>query len=215
MIWLVMEIWILLILAIGLGVVLGWFIAIKLGTPLRPRRRMSEVLLLPDVRSEREEADPMSAASAPPETASDEIRRAPQGDDGEALRLRLRASYADARIRVLEDMLRGQVSKTSTSAKSSPPAGRDLNAPPSRHPNLCRTGPRPEGPDLLQRLPGLGPSIETRLHQLGIFHFDQIAGMSPGEAEWLDAQLGGAGRVRFENWVEEAGRLSREMARRA
>ena len=158
MIWLVMEIWILLILAIGLGVVLGWFIATRLGAPLRPRRRMSEVLLLPDVRSEREEEAPMSAGSAPPETASDEIRRAPQGDDGE---------------------------------------------------------PRPEGPDLLQRLPGLGPSIETRLHQLGIFHFDQIAGMSPGEAEWLDAQLGGAGRVRFENWVEEAGRLSREMARRA
>jgi predicted flap endonuclease-1-like 5' DNA nuclease len=213
MIWLVLEIWILLILAIGLGVVLGWFIATKLGTLLRPRRRMSEVLLLPDVRSDREEADPMSTGSAPPETASDEIRRAPQGDDGEALRLRLRASYADARIRVLEDMLRGQVSKAS--ARSSPPAGRDLNAPPSRHPNLCRMGPRPEGPDLLQRLPGLGPSIETRLHQLGIFHFDQIAGMSPGEAEWLDAQLGGAGRVRFENWVQEAGRLSRETARRA
>ena len=40
---------------------------------------------------------------------------------------------------------------------------------------LALAGPRGGGPDDLQRIKGVGPVNEKRLHELGVYHFDQIA----------------------------------------
>ena len=40
---------------------------------------------------------------------------------------------------------------------------------------LALEAPRGSGPDDLQRIKGVGPVNEKRLHELGVFHFDQIA----------------------------------------
>jgi predicted flap endonuclease-1-like 5' DNA nuclease len=52
-------------------------------------------------------------------------------------------------------------------------------------------------PDDLIKLKGVGPKLAGILNQLGITRFDQIAKMSPGQIEALDATLG-AFRGRFE-----------------
>jgi predicted flap endonuclease-1-like 5' DNA nuclease len=58
--------------------------------------------------------------------------------------------------------------------------------------------------DNLQRLSGVGPKNEKILHSLGIFHFDQIAGWSSAEVNWVDDHLKFNGRIRREEWVNQA-----------
>ncbi len=52
-------------------------------------------------------------------------------------------------------------------------------------------------PDDLVRLKGVGPKLAAILYERGITRFDQIAKLSPGQIEALDASLG-AFRGRFE-----------------
>lgn len=59
-------------------------------------------------------------------------------------------------------------------------------------------------PDNLTLIDGVGNAIEKRLHELGLFHFDQIAALSDEEASWVGNQIGFPGRVQRENWIGEA-----------
>jgi predicted flap endonuclease-1-like 5' DNA nuclease len=59
-------------------------------------------------------------------------------------------------------------------------------------------------PDNLQRISGVGPKNELTLHELGIFHFDQIARWSEGELHWVDDHLKFHGRIIREEWVRQA-----------
>lgn len=72
---------------------------------------------------------------------------------------------------------------------------------------------RPEGIDAprggraddLKRIKGIGPKLESLCHQLGFYHFDQIAGWGPQEVAWVDENLTGfKGRVSRDNWVGQA-----------
>lgn len=74
-------------------------------------------------------------------------------------------------------------------------------------------GSRPEmlaaaregGPDDLKKIKGVGPKLEAMLHELGFYHFDQIASWSADEVAWVDANLTGfKGRVSRDNWVAQA-----------
>jgi NADH-quinone oxidoreductase subunit E len=58
--------------------------------------------------------------------------------------------------------------------------------------------------DNLQRLSGVGPKNEKILHSLGIFHFDQVASWSAAEVNWVDDHLKFNGRIRREEWVNQA-----------
>ncbi len=70
---------------------------------------------------------------------------------------------------------------------------------------------REAGPDDLKLIKGVGPVLETMLHGLGYFHFDQIAAWSPEEVAWVDENLEGFhGRVTRDGWVEQARQLAEE-----
>jgi small subunit ribosomal protein S2 len=64
-------------------------------------------------------------------------------------------------------------------------------------------GPR-GAPDDLKHLHGLGPEIEKKMNDAGIFHFWQIAAMSPEDANTLDHELKLSGRIEREHWIEQA-----------
>jgi len=64
--------------------------------------------------------------------------------------------------------------------------------------------PRGGSPDPLQRISGVGPKIESRLHDLGIFHFDQIADWSEEQEQWVDGYLKFKGRIARDEWVQQA-----------
>ncbi|MEC3860035.1 endonuclease [Mesobacterium sp. TK19101] len=64
---------------------------------------------------------------------------------------------------------------------------------------------RDGGPDDLKRIKGIGPKLEQLCHELGFYHFDQIADWTADEVAWVDANLKGfKGRVTRDNWVEQA-----------
>jgi predicted flap endonuclease-1-like 5' DNA nuclease len=62
--------------------------------------------------------------------------------------------------------------------------------------------------DDLQRIRGVGPINAKRLHELGVFHFDQIAAWTRSEIRWVDTFLGFHGRIDREQWVAQAAHLA-------
>lgn len=66
-------------------------------------------------------------------------------------------------------------------------------------------GPRGGKADDLKQIKGVGPKMEKLCNSLGFYHFDQIAGWTPDEVAWVDANLEGfKGRVTRDTWVAQA-----------
>ena len=81
-------------------------------------------------------------------------------------------------------------------------------------------GPRTGTADKLQVIEGIGPAMEKLCHDLGIYHFDQIAGWGAAEVAWMDSNLKGfKGRVTRDRWVAQAKLIgevgTEDFARRA
>jgi small subunit ribosomal protein S2 len=68
-------------------------------------------------------------------------------------------------------------------------------------------GPRGVADDL-KKLPGISPAIEKKLNDLGIFHYTQIAELSPTAAHNVGEEVGLPGRV--EGWIAKAKELTAE-----
>ncbi len=65
--------------------------------------------------------------------------------------------------------------------------------------------PRGGKADDLKMIKGVGPKLEKVLHDLGFYHFDQIAGWTSAEIAWVDENLEGfRGRVTRDEWVRQA-----------
>ncbi|MEL6620615.1 MAG: NADH-quinone oxidoreductase subunit E [Pseudomonadota bacterium] len=68
---------------------------------------------------------------------------------------------------------------------------------------------RDGGADDLKLIKGVGPKMETLLHALGFYHYDQIAAWTADEVAWVDQNLKGfKGRVSRDNWVTQAKALA-------
>ncbi|MEO0607355.1 MAG: hypothetical protein AAFY82_03930 [Pseudomonadota bacterium] len=68
-----------------------------------------------------------------------------------------------------------------------------------------KTLPAPEGSaDDLTRIKGIGPKLSSKLNDLGIYHFKQIADWSDAEAKWVEEYLSFKGRVSREKWIPQA-----------
>ncbi|MGI9384241.1 MAG: NADH-quinone oxidoreductase subunit NuoE [Methyloligellaceae bacterium] len=99
-----------------------------------------------------------------------------------------------------------------TNGRSTPPT------PPAAPEVEISDEDRPEGlesarggrADDLKRIGGIGPKIEKTLHELGIFHFDQIAAWTDENVAWVDDHLGFKGRVGREDWIGQAKALAAE-----
>ncbi|MEB8385980.1 hypothetical protein OO012_01955 [Rhodobacteraceae bacterium KMM 6894] len=68
------------------------------------------------------------------------------------------------------------------------------------------TAPRDGNADNLKLIKGVGPKLESLLHEMGFYHFDQIAGWSADEVTWVDQNLQGVnrGRASRDDWVAQA-----------
>jgi small subunit ribosomal protein S2 len=69
------------------------------------------------------------------------------------------------------------------------------------------SGPRGVADDL-KKLAGVSPTIEKKLNDLGIFHYQQIAEFSPTAAHKVGEEVGLPGRV--ESWIAKAKELTAE-----
>lgn len=71
-------------------------------------------------------------------------------------------------------------------------------------------GPKEGGPDDLKKIKGIGPKLETMLHELGYYHFEQIAAWESSEIAWVDSNLEGFnGRATRDDWVGQAKLLAK------
>lgn len=73
------------------------------------------------------------------------------------------------------------------------------------------TAPR-GAPDELTKITGVGPQLEKRLNEGGIFHYWQIAAMTAADAEKIDSELKLNGRIERDGWVAQVKTLIEEAA---
>jgi branched-chain amino acid transport system ATP-binding protein len=64
--------------------------------------------------------------------------------------------------------------------------------------------PRGGAPDKLTLIKGIGPVNERKLHDHGIFHFEQIAAWTRADIEAAEAYLEFDGRIAREDWIGQA-----------
>ncbi|MCC5968293.1 MAG: LicD family protein [Natronohydrobacter sp.] len=76
---------------------------------------------------------------------------------------------------------------------------------------MTLTAPDGEADDL-QQITGIGPVMETKLNEAGIYHLHQIASWTPEEAAWMDTAIDAAGRVTRDDWVGQARALTQPEA---
>jgi predicted flap endonuclease-1-like 5' DNA nuclease len=62
-------------------------------------------------------------------------------------------------------------------------------------------------PDQLIAIDGIGNTIQLKLYELGIFHYDQIAEWTVEQAVWVSEEIGFPGRAHRESWIRQAAAL--------
>ncbi len=65
------------------------------------------------------------------------------------------------------------------------------------------TAPR-GAPDDLTKLTGVGPQLDKKLNDAGIFHYWQVGAMKPDDVAKLDSELRLNGRIGRDNWISQA-----------
>jgi NADH-quinone oxidoreductase subunit E len=68
---------------------------------------------------------------------------------------------------------------------------------------------KPDSPDDLKLISGVGPKIEAILNELGIFTFAQVGAWKKAEREWVDGYLNFKGRIERDDWVKQAKALAK------
>ncbi|MEA2029269.1 MAG: hypothetical protein U9N49_09895 [Campylobacterota bacterium] len=58
--------------------------------------------------------------------------------------------------------------------------------------------------DDLKKISGIGPKIEEKLNNLGIFHYQQIAEFTEKNIQWVDENLSFKGRAMRDDWIGQA-----------
>lgn len=69
---------------------------------------------------------------------------------------------------------------------------------------------KPDMPDDLKVISGVGPKLEGVLNSLGIWTYEQIAGWTPYEIAWVDDYLQFKGRIERDDWVAQAAELMKK-----
>jgi len=116
-----------------------------------------------------------------------------------SLRCRIEESAAQktvlrARVLELESQINGaDLAKAPVTAESLP---------------LFAVDPSEGEPDDLKQIVGIGPQLETLLHDLGVYYFHQIASWTDGQVEAVEAKMPFRGRILRDNWRGQAGPLA-------
>lgn len=63
-------------------------------------------------------------------------------------------------------------------------------------------------PDDLSKITGIGPELEKSLNDAGVFHYWQIASMTPADVKAIETTLKLNGRIERDGWIEQAQKLS-------
>ena len=67
-------------------------------------------------------------------------------------------------------------------------------------------------PDDLKKISGVGPVLETKLNDLGIFHYWQVAALTAEEIASIDEALSFKGRIERDDWIAQSKKLVEEKS---
>jgi NADH-quinone oxidoreductase subunit E len=95
--------------------------------------------------------------------------------------------------------------RTPRAAKAPPSPGKPTLDSPNRPVGI----PKPDAPDDLKLISGVGPRIETILNGLGIYKFEQVASWKKNQCGWVDGYLNFRGRIDRDDWVKQAKALAK------
>ena len=68
---------------------------------------------------------------------------------------------------------------------------------------------KPSKPDDLKEISGIGPGIEKKLNDMGVWSFGQIAAWKKPQVDNVNQTLSFSGRIQREEWVKQAKRLAK------
>ena len=91
------------------------------------------------------------------------------------------------------------------------PAAEEHSAPASLMPEDFRKPvamEKPDQPDDLKTISGIGPKLEKVLNDLGVWTYAQIADWHREEIAWVDDTLGFKGRIERDAWLAQAAKLA-------
>jgi NADH-quinone oxidoreductase subunit E len=141
-----------------------------------------------------------NASAARAVEIGDTIKRI-QGDEGPVLKPR-KAKATPAKTAAAKPAPAAKPAKAATAKASAPASGK------AAKPKM-RKAARKGGADDLKQIKGVGPALEKLLNDMGVYHYDQIAGWSAAEVAWVDDNLlKFKGRVSRDGWVEQAATLA-------
>lgn len=69
-------------------------------------------------------------------------------------------------------------------------------------------GAAPDNIDDLKVISGVGPALEKKLNDLGVYRYEQIGSWTKADIEWVDEQLKFRGRIERDDWVSQARKLA-------
>lgn len=196
MIYLIVQTFILLLVAGLLGLLLGWYLtrisAANQRAALQARLRAAE----DKARGLRAELDATTTAKHNADT-----ERRLLSDELADLRVRLDAAERAAEaVAVVSAGGQGQDKEADSAAISAAAVAavegaQELVAAPS--------GASDDADDL-QQIKGIGPKIAGILNELGIHQFEQIAAWSATDVDWVNERLKFKGRIEREEWIPQA-----------
>jgi NADH-quinone oxidoreductase subunit E len=102
-----------------------------------------------------------------------------------------------------------ELSKPSGIGAKASSGERAASKPSLDDPNRPPVVDKPEKPDDLKLISGIGPKIEGILHSLGIYSFAQIAAWKQEQRDWVDSYLNFKGRIDRDGWLKQADALAR------
>ncbi len=109
------------------------------------------------------------------------------------------------------DKTRAAVSKAAAARRASAQkkAVANLKKPKGTAP---RKVAKPAKPDDLKVISGVGPGLEKKVNDMGVWTYSQIADWKKKEIEYVDDFLNFRGRIERDEWVKQARRLAKEKA---
>lgn len=142
---------------------------------------------------------PVKAKAKPVRAAVTEASPAPSKD---AAAVAVEQLKSDAQVAAAGASEPAPVSKTEpTTAAALALAPEDFRRPAEME--------KPETPDDLKIISGIGPKLEQVLNGLGVWTFAQIAAWQPEEVAWVDDYLQFRGRIDRDDWISQASGLAK------
>ena len=204
MLYLTVQMLALLLLAIGIGVAIGWLLRGARDSAAHEALAKANAARLADLRRDRDAAEAGLADATAAQQTADEAKLAEMQsalDECRASVSTLESERDDAKAALAAAQTQTAEAKETSASAPSPAAA-------VSQPTAAASASNSKQPDDLKQISGIGPKLETLLLEAGITRFEQIANLTTAQILDLDDILNFKGRIERDAWVGQAKRLA-------